>query len=108
MESQASMAAENPFGFGYLLNTIFMYLQKPIEITILNSKNSEIIKYLNTSFLPNSIMVNVKNEEHLKNLKNISFFSGKEFQENKTTVFVCKDFTCSLPLESILEIEKHL
>jgi uncharacterized protein YyaL (SSP411 family) len=108
MESQASMAAENPFGFGYLLNTIFMYLQKPIEITILNSKNSEIIKYLNTSFLPNSIMVNVKNEEHLKNLKNISFFSGKEFQANKTTVFVCKDFTCSLPLESILEIEKHL
>jgi len=108
MESQASMAAENPFGFGYLLNTIFMYLQKPTEITVLNSKNSEIIKYLNMSFLPESILVNVKNEEQIKNLKNISFFSGKEFQENKTTVFVCKDFTCSLPLESILDVEKHL
>ncbi len=30
MESQALQAAENPFGFGYLLNTIFMYLQKTI------------------------------------------------------------------------------
>ena len=29
MESQAQMAAENPFGFGYLLNTISLYLQKP-------------------------------------------------------------------------------
>jgi uncharacterized protein YyaL (SSP411 family) len=108
MESQASIAAENPFGFGYLLNTIFMYLQKPIEITVLNSKNSEMIRYLNMSFLPESILINVTNKDQINNLKNISFFSGKEFQENKTTVFVCKDFTCSLPLESILEIEKHL
>jgi len=108
MESQASMAAENPFGFGHLLNTIFMYIQKPTEITIINSKNSEIVKYLNTSFLPESILVNIKNEEQIHNLKNLSFFSGKEFQEKKTTVFVCKDFTCSLPLESISEIEKHL
>ena len=108
MESQASMAAENPFGFGYLLNTIYMYLQKPIEITVLNSKNSEFVKYLNTLFLPESILVNIKNEEQIENLKNLSFFSGKEFKENKTIVFVCKDFTCSLPLESISEIEKHL
>jgi uncharacterized protein len=108
MESQASMASENPFGFGYLLNTIYMYLQKPTEITVLNSKNSEFEKYLNTSFLPESILVNVKNEKQMENLRNLSFFSGKEFQENKTTVFVCKDFTCSLPLESISEIEKHL
>ena len=108
MESQASMAAENPFGFGHLLNTIHMYLQTPKEITILNSKNPEIIKYLNTSFLPESILVNVKNNNQLTNLKNLSFFSGKEFDENKTTVFVCRDFTCSLPLESISDIEKQL
>ena len=28
MESQAQIAAENPFGFGYLLNTIYMYITK--------------------------------------------------------------------------------
>lgn len=85
-----------------------MYFQKPTEITILNSENSEIIKYLNTAFLPESILVTVKNKEQLENLKNFSFFTGKEFSENKTTVFVCKNFTCSLPLESVLEIEKNL
>ncbi|MFB5630248.1 MAG: thioredoxin domain-containing protein [Nitrosopumilaceae archaeon] len=108
MESQALQAAENPFGFGYLLNTIFMYLQKPIEITVLNSKNAEIIKYLNNTFLPESIVVNVKNKEQLEKLKNFPFFSGKDFPKNKTTVFVCKNFTCSLPLESISEIQKNL
>jgi len=108
MESQAMMASENPFGFGYLLNTIYMYLQKPLEITILNPKNTEISKYLTEMFLPESILVTVKNENQIKNLAKIPFFTGKEFNYDKTIVFVCKDFTCSLPLETILEIEKQL
>ncbi len=108
MESQASMAAENPFGFGHLLNTIFMYLKKPLEITIINPTNSEIMKYLTAQFLPESIIVCIQNENQMKNLNNISFFTGKNFQNEKTTVFVCKDFSCSLPLESISEIEKLL
>jgi uncharacterized protein YyaL (SSP411 family) len=108
MESQAAMASENPFGFGHLLNTIFMYLQKPSEITILNPKNVEIYKFLMSTFLPESILVTISDEIQLKSLSDLPFFAGKEFKEEKTTVFICKDFTCSLPLESILEIEKHL
>src|SRR3990172_458837 len=108
IESQAAMAAENPFGFGYLLNTIYMYLQKPLEITILNPKNTEISKYLTGMFLPESILVTVRDENQIKNLAKIPFFAGKEFNYDKTIVFVCKDFTCSLPLESISEIEKQL
>jgi hypothetical protein len=108
MESQASMAAENPFGFGHLLNTVFMYLQKPTEITILNPKNNEIYKFLMNTFLPESILVTVSDVAQLKNLSDLPFFAGKEFKEEKTTVFICKDFTCSLPLESVSEIEKHL
>jgi len=108
IESQAAMAAENPFGFGYLLNTIYMYLQKPLEITILNPKNTEIAKYLTGMFLPESILVTVRDENQIKNLAKIPFFAGKEFNYDKTIVFVCKDFTCSLPLESISEIEKQL
>lgn len=108
IESQAAMAAENPFGFGYLLNTIYMYLQKPVEITVLNPKNTEIAKYLTEMFLPESILVTVRDENQIKNLAKIPFFAGKEFNYDKTIVFVCKDFTCSLPLESISEIETQL
>ena len=108
MESQATLAAENPFGFGQLLNAIYMYIQKPLEITVLNSKNSEIYKSLTSRFLPESILVTIINKNQIENLSKFPFFKGKEFHEEKTTVFVCKDFTCSLPLESISEIEKHL
>ena len=107
MESQAQMAAENPFGFGYLLNTITVYLEKPTEITIINAENSEICKSLLTNYLPNSFLVTVQNSSQLENLSKYPFFAGKAF-ESKTTVFVCKDFTCSLPLHDIDEINSHL
>ncbi|HET9008978.1 MAG TPA: thioredoxin domain-containing protein [Nitrosarchaeum sp.] len=107
MESQAQIAAENPFGFGYLLNTIYTFLQKPTEITIINSENSEICKFLFGKFLPESIMVALHNKTQLETLAKFPFFAGKTFGD-KTSVFVCKDFTCSLPLETIAEIDSHL
>ena len=108
IESQAISAAENPFAFGYLLNALYLYYQKPTEITIINSKNSELVSSLRKKFLPESIMVLVENQSNLEALSKHSFFSGKEFQNDKTTVFVCKNFSCSLPLSDLSEIEKEL
>jgi uncharacterized protein YyaL (SSP411 family) len=107
LESQAQMAAENPFGFGYLLNTLSIYLEKPVEITIINTENSEICKSLLTNYLPNSFVVTIQNSTQLENLSEYPFFTGKFF-EAKTSVFVCKDFSCSLPLHTIDDINSHL
>jgi len=108
IESQVISAAENPFAFGYLLNVSYLYYQKPTEITIINDKNSKIISYLRKKFLPESIMVIVTNQKNLNALSKYPFFSGKEFQDNETNVFVCKNFSCSLPLSDLSEIEKEL
>ena len=108
IESQAISAAENPFAFGYLLNALYLYYQKPTEITIINNKNSELVSSLRKNFLPESIMVLVESQNNLEALSKHPFFSGKEFQNDKTTVFVCKNFSCSLPLSDLSEIEKEL
>jgi len=108
MESQAQMAAENPFGFGFLLNIIYMYLQKPLEITILNDSNKEITNFLTKSFLPESILVSINNSNQYEALSNYPFFAGKNFDSNTTKVFVCRDFTCSLPLQTIEDVKKVL
>ena len=107
MESQAQMAAENPFGFGYMLNTIYAYLQKPVEITIINNENSEICNFLNQKFLPEAMMIMISEQSQLLSLSRYPFFTGKDF-ESKTSVFVCKNFTCSLPLHTISEIDSNL
>ena len=108
MESQAQMAAENPFGFGFLLNTMYMYLQKPLEISILNNNNTEIVNYLTNYFLPESIMVSINNPKQYDALSNYAFFAGKKYDSNFTSVFVCKDFTCSLPIHTTDEIKQIL
>ena len=107
MESQAQIAAENPFGFGYLLNTLSLYLEKPIEITVINSENSELCKSLFTNYLPNSFMVTVQNSDQLKSLSEYPFFTGKSF-EDRTSIFICKNFTCSLALHTIDEVNSKL
>ncbi|HSB57925.1 MAG TPA: thioredoxin domain-containing protein [Nitrosopumilaceae archaeon] len=108
MESLSQVAAENPFGFGQLLNTIFLFIQKPVEITMLNTNDTEIYDGLTKRFVPESILVTVSKEENLKDLQKYPYFSGKEFNKNKTTVYVCKDLACSLPMYSMHEIEKLL
>lgn len=108
MESFAIAAAENPFGFGYLLNAIYLYLHGPVEITVLNQKNRIVCDYLAKKFLPYAILVVVSDELKLKELAKYPFFAGKEFPTDDTSVFVCKNFACSLPLREISEIEKLL
>ncbi len=108
MESFSIMAAENPFGFGYLLNAIYLYLQSPTEITVLNTNNKTMLTLLTKRFLPEAILVTVSDSNQLASLAKYPFFAGKEFSPEKTTVFVCKNFTCSLPLEVESEIEKLL
>jgi len=108
MESLSTMAAENPFGFGQLLIAMYLYLQNPTEITLLNEENHEIYTNLTRRFLPESILVTIPNGEYMEDLKKYPFFAGKEYDKTKTKVFVCKNFTCSLPLYSLTEIEKSL
>jgi len=108
IESKATNAAENPFAFGYLLNVLYLYYQKPTEITIINDKNFDLVSSMRKKFLPESIMVLVSNPNNLNALSKYAFFSGKEFQDDKTSVFVCKNFSCSLPLSDLSEIEKEL
>lgn len=107
LESQAQIAAENPFGFGYLLNTLTIYLGKPVEITIVNTENSKICEHLLLSYLPNSLIITIHNANQLQELSEFPFFSGKTFSD-KTSVYICKNFTCSLPLSDIEEIDSHL
>jgi len=107
LELNSTSAAENPFAFGYLLNVMNLYLNHPTEITIINPENSKIVNFLYKKFMPEGIIISINNEKNLKLLSKYLFFEGKEFS-NKTHVTICKNFTCSLPLSELSEIEENL
>lgn len=113
MKTGSQSAAENPFGFGQMLNSIYLYVKKPVEIAVFSSdensktNNSSLVAWLNRQFLPGS-MIAIVHPRELAKLQYYPFFKGRDPEGGRETAFVCKDFTCSLPIRSIEELERQL
>lgn len=110
LSKNATMAAENPFAFGKLLNAIFMYVRKPVEVTLIvkDFRTNDAVNWINKQFIPEGIFATV-DSTMITQLHDIAFFKGKEAVKQKSfTAYVCKDFTCSLPLHSIEDIKSNL
>jgi uncharacterized protein YyaL (SSP411 family) len=114
MKAGSRSAAENPFGFGQMLNSIYLYVKKPVEVTVIftdntnNSINNSLLAaWLNKQFIPNGIFGTVQANE-LTRLQGYPFFNGRQLQEAHETAYVCKDFSCSLPIQSVEVLEREL
>ncbi|HKZ61834.1 MAG TPA: glycoside hydrolase family 76 protein, partial [Nitrososphaera sp.] len=106
MKAGARPAAENPFGFGQMLNAIYLYAKKPVEVTVItDSGNSGMAEWLNKQFVPDGINAIVGANE-LRPLQKYAYFKGRE--GTGEIAFVCRNFTCSLPLRSQKELERQL
>ncbi len=108
IKSHIADAANNPFAYGYLLNVAWTYLKNPIEIIITNTENKDICNFVNNTFIPESISIIIQDKYQLNDLTHNTFFTGKKFNDDYTTVYVCKDLACSLPLKSVLELKDIL
>jgi uncharacterized protein YyaL (SSP411 family) len=114
MKAGSRSAAENPFGFGQMLNSIYLYVKQPVEVTVIvtdnsskTNNNSSLVAWLNRQFLPHGI-ISIVHQSELAKLQGNSYFKGREAQEGEETAFVCKNYTCSLPIKSIEELERQL
>ncbi|HEU5120959.1 MAG TPA: thioredoxin domain-containing protein, partial [Candidatus Nitrosocosmicus sp.] len=108
-----SSAIENPFGFGWLLSSIYLYFKKPIEITIFSkdTKYSKMTDELNRIFIPNGIISVLHEGNTSQDLYKYSLFKDKTLinkKPNSDFVLICKDFTCTAPITDLEEIKKIL
>jgi uncharacterized protein YyaL (SSP411 family) len=115
MRAGAKTAAENPFGFGQLLIAMYLYIKKPVEVTIIRKTekeraSSEMVNWLNRQFIPNGIIAIIEDKSQLQELQNYPFFKGRnveqENQKESEYALVCRNFSCSLPIYSIQELER--
>lgn len=129
IQTMSKAAVGNPFGFGQLLSAIYLRLKTPIEISIIkHGEFSELGNHINGKFLPNAITA-IVNQSELSELEKYPYFKNKSIYDsknnsndnendnnkdneiknnNKEFAFVCKDFTCSLPISTIDELEKNI
>jgi uncharacterized protein YyaL (SSP411 family) len=123
-------ALDNPFAFGCLLSSAYMYIKKPIEITVFikdddDIMSSELLKFIDNTFVPNGIVSIIGKNCNLASLDKYPLFKDKSLirpndkkpieqapatglgpQINTTMhdgefALVCKDFACSPPITDI-------
>jgi uncharacterized protein YyaL (SSP411 family) len=116
MKGAAKMAVENPFGFGQLLIAMYLYVKKPVEITIVSGSNpteSPMANWLSNQYIPDAISSMITRGRNAEVLEKYPFYKGKILSNEKNTqsgteyAFVCRDFTCSLPIHSVSELRTH-
>lgn len=113
IQMMSKPATGNPFGFGQLLSAIYLRIKTPLEISIIKyGEKSELGNYLNKKFLPNAITA-IANQSAMLELDKYPYFKNKSISNNtknnkREFAFVCKDFSCSLPLSTIEELQKNI
>ena len=58
--------------------------------------------------MPNKVLMLCDGKEDSFLASKLSVFKTLERKDGKTTAYVCKDYTCSLPVNSVEELEKTL
>jgi uncharacterized protein YyaL (SSP411 family) len=118
MKAASRPAVKNPFGFGQLLSAMYVYLKKsPREIIIIQTPIEEapykMSSWLHKQFLPDGISIIVNDKLQLEKLAKYPIFMGRNFLNsisgNKSEIaYVCKNFTCSLPINSLEELQRSI
>ena len=97
---------QQPFGCGALLNALDFYLRKPQEIVLVGNPDAAdaqaLLQTMQRHYLPNKTVVRLdprRLEETLPTLPLLrDLLAGKTQVDGKATVYVCHNFTCSLPV----------
>ncbi len=117
MKASLLSAVENPFGFGCLLSSAYLYVKKPMEITFFSKnipkKNSTMLNIINRTFIPNGIFSILDENCDLNTLEKYPLFQNKSLLHEKSShfdefVLICKDFTCTPPITDIESLKDIL
>lgn len=99
---------QNPYYYLTIL-LAYMYLIYPTQEIVIVGNIDETKKFRNiiyNKYNPNRVIL-LKTEESI--LNDIAPFTAEMKKiQNKPTVYICENFTCKLPINSLEEIEKYL
>jgi hypothetical protein len=97
---------QQPFGVGSLLTTLDFYVRKPQEIVLIGTPEAEdtqaMLRALHQQYIPNKVLFQIDPQQVTAALEALPLLrdvlAGKAQVDGKATVYVCHNFTCSLPV----------
>jgi uncharacterized protein YyaL (SSP411 family) len=112
----AQQMERQAFGLAAMLNTLDFYLRKPYEIVLIGDpaapQTQTLLQTIWAQYLPNKIVVQLDPQHldaHLETLPLLrDLLAGKTQIEGRATVYVCRDFTCSLPMTEPADLAAYV
>ena len=111
-EAFASLANSNPSAYSEFLTGLDFLLNKSNEIIIV-SKNMDnsldpYFQVLREVYLPNKVVLLVTERNNKELYKFAPFLKNYSAINSKPTVYVCENYTCSLPVNNVEQMKKLL
>ena len=110
LRSYYDAMTSQPFGFAHMLCALDLYLRKPKQIVVIGKREdanvAELVNRIHSFYLPNKTLQLAGPDESLEKISPL--LRGKTQLDGKPTVYVCHNFTCSLPVTSWEEIKPLL
>ena len=109
MESAMPLITKAPIAAGEWLNCIEFHIDGSKEIVINGDFNDHGTKHLLSevyrSFVPNKVILGINEEAAYDNFP---LAASKNMLDGKPTAYVCKNYTCSLPVNEPTDLFKQL
>jgi uncharacterized protein YyaL (SSP411 family) len=106
LQRVSSQISLYPQAFGKILSVLEFHLSTIKEIVIIGEKGSELEREVWSDYLPNKVMVLAENAE--ENAEIIPLLQGRKMINEMPTAFVCENFTCQKPVNTVGELRRQL
>lgn len=73
-----------------------------------SADTKDLLKCVHSHYMPNKVLMLCDGKQDSFLASKLSVYKTLERKDGKATVYVCKDYTCSLPVNSVEELEKIL
>ena len=95
-----------PIGYTSTLSAFMFELSKPKEIIVVGSgsnlETQAALTLLRSKYIPNKVMLFKDTDDKIQSLKPLAkWTSNHQMINNKTTYYICEDFSCKLPTNDI-------
>ncbi len=110
VETFATMVKKYPSAYTFFLSSLSFTLTQSFEIFIVGKRNEldEILKVINSKFLPNKVTLFKPSDEE-SDITTISPFASEYKEINgKTTIYICTNYECKKPVNDIKELSELL
>jgi len=103
----------SPASHSYLLSAIEYLSGKSYEVVINEGKekggSKKFLKVINRNYIPNKIVILKSSGNDFTGTGRLKeFIDSLEPVKNKTTLYICKNYYCELPITDVNELEKSL